>query len=185
MGDKFTRDPILNSAEEGVQRMVKMDFFPKLEWMVNLKKLVLIKFGNFCSPDPSIRPLLLDDLISFIFQEERAPTSLQSVWVNDIQLSTSLFSFWRNSAFKKMYYDSKQLIDLSDEANYQMVLGNGDIEQLGEIIDLPSLDQREAHHGPCLPNLKHFKFWAADYEEEGNQDNQQVTYNLYFNFTII
>ena len=150
--------------------MVKKYFFPKLEWMANLKKLVLIKYGNFYSEDlsASIRSLLLDDLCVFIFQEGLAPSSLQCVWIKCFRLTTSLFPFWLSSPSKRSYYDSENDIDLSDEENYQMVFQNeGNIEYLAEIEELPSLDQREGHPRPYFPNLKYFHVLL--FEEEDAQ----------------
>jgi len=171
MGDDFEVNPLLalNSAEEEVQTMVKKDFFPKLEWMTNLKKLKLTKYGFFGTSQDisSIRSLLLDDLCAFVFSEERAPSSLQCVWVEDFQLRTSLFPFWRNSPSKKSYYDSGHTdIDLSEYGNYQMVLQDENIEHMGEVEVLPSLNQRGANPQPYLPNLKYFRVSAHEEEDQ-------------------
>ena len=183
MGTLFVRESTaLNSNERRVQKAVKKDLFPHLKWMTNLKKLVLIKHGSFyttenCSPE--IRSLLLDDLCSFVFTGERAPASLQSVWIEDYQLATYLLPHWRRSPQKKSYYDSNRKdVDLSDDRNH-LVLLDDRIEHLGGIEELPRSDQREAHLRPFLPNLKHLRTRALDVQ------NQQVYFHLQFSLLRI
>jgi len=184
MGYCFTRENLLalNSAEEEVQRMVKTDLFPKLDWVANLKKLVLIKYGIFDSNLPefstAVQSLLLDDLCAFIFQEERAPSSLECIWVQDFQLATSLLPHWRNSALKKTYFDTGHKIDLSDEDIYQLVLQEGAIEDLGGIREFPTQIQREEHPQPYLPNLKYCH--VSSFDDEGV--NQQVGLSYIWDF---
>lgn len=167
------KHPNLNQAEEQVEKIVRKNFFPKLEWMTNLKKLVLIKYGAFSEPKP-VRSLLLDDLCAFIFTEERAPSSLECVWVEDFQLASSLFPHWQKGPLKKSYTERREIdgryvyIDLSEPDNYQMALNDESIEHLSGIDEFPSPNQRGAYPRPYLPNLKHFRVLA--YEEE----NQQV-----------
>lgn len=100
-GDQFERQTSdLNSDEEVIQRMINKDLFPNLEWMTNLKKLVLIKYGHLLpGKDGSVRSLLLDNLCAFIFTEERAP-SLECVWVEDFLLATSLSPHWEKAPQK-------------------------------------------------------------------------------------
>jgi len=181
MGHPFKREPLLalNSAEKEVQRMAKNDLFPKLEWMTNLKKLVLIKYGTFYNrPDylPSVKSLMLDDLCALSFREERAPSSsLESVFVQNFYLATSLLPHWRNSPFKKTYYDTIHELDLSNDGDYQMLLQHGDgIVNLGGIERFPSRNQRIAHPGPFLPNLKYCCAFGSVF--------RQVSYNWHFSF---
>lgn len=161
MGHPFKRPLLaLNSAEQDVQRMVKTDLFPKLDWTVNLKKFVLFKYGNFENRNcyrPAIRSLLLDDLCAFIFPEERqAPSSLECVWIHDFLLGTPLLPHWLNSSSKKSYCDTElHRVNLSIEAIYQTVLQEGAIGQLGGIAGFPTQHQREAHPQPYLPDLKY------------------------------
>lgn len=137
--------------------------------MTNLKKLVLIKYGRFSL---AVRSLLLDDLCAFLFTEERAPSSLECVWVEGFHLASRLFPHWLKSPLKKSYTESDDrtvFINLSESRTYQMALNGESIEHLGGIEEFPSMNQREEHnHRAYLPNLKRARVVA--YEEE----NQQV-----------
>jgi len=173
MGDDFRRETsTLNSHEIEVQNLVKKDLFPNLEWTVNLKKLVLIKYGAFSNMQNNsfeTRSLLLNDLITFIFTEERAPCSLQCVWFELFALNAPPYLFWRNSPSKRSYYyniDAEEGIDLSED--YDMYLQDDRTEHLGWVEEFPSLDQRGPHPSPYLSNLKHVRVDGLQ------EENQQV-----------
>jgi len=169
--DDFVREtpPNLNRAERKVDKTIKKTMFPKLEWMTNLKKLVLIKYGRF---SPAVRSLLLNNLCAFLFTEKRAPSSLECVWVEGFHLAAPLFPHWLKSPLKKSYteYDDRTVfIDLSEARNYQMALNDESIEHLGGIVEFPSMNQRrEHHHRPYLPNLKRARVIGH------KNENQQV-----------
>ncbi len=55
-----------------------------LEWMTNLTSLELIKFGEHAT---FYHPLMLDDLLSWLFSAERAPRALQHLWSDGFELS--------------------------------------------------------------------------------------------------
>jgi len=170
MGDSIPRETLtLNSVEVEIQNIAKKDLFPNVDWILNLKKLVLIKLGSFSNVEDGslqLRPLLFNDLCSFIFTGEHAPSSLQCVWVERFILNTPLYPFWLNSPLKRSYYDTdtEQDIDLSED--YIMYLQDCSTEHLGWVEKFPSLDQQGTNPSPYLSKLKHLR---VDFVEEDQQ----------------
>jgi len=90
-GEKFSRlaneQHGLNPAEPKVLVMVQTDLFPHLDWMTNLRRLSLVKLGDFSThleewEDP-VRPHLLEVLLEHLFYSpERSPDSLQHLWMD-------------------------------------------------------------------------------------------------------
>lgn len=92
--DQIDSYDMLNREEEDVQKIVKKDLFPLLDWMSNLRSLALIKLGQFTTlPEDYhlVRPLLLEDLLQHVFSKEERPKSLQRLWVNEFVLHRFCF----------------------------------------------------------------------------------------------
>jgi len=76
----------VTAIEEEIKREVEQDLFPHLDWMFSLKKLVLIKLGDFNNYEDDfigVRSLLLDNLIDWLISKERPFDSLHHLWIHD------------------------------------------------------------------------------------------------------
>ncbi len=72
-----------------VSQVIRELFYPRLGWMTSLKSLIVTKLGpcsfvpnNFSPNWGYYRSLMLEDLLSWLFSEERAPRSLQLLWIH-------------------------------------------------------------------------------------------------------
>ena len=69
-----------------VKQFIRESIFPHLDWMTSLTSLVLVKLGEFHTSDESlgvVRSLMLDGLFSWLFCDERAPSSLRHFWIQE------------------------------------------------------------------------------------------------------
>lgn len=69
-----------------LQQFIRESIYPHLNWMTSLTSLVLIKLGDFQTADEPfgfVRSFMLDDLCSWLFCVERAPSSLRHLWIQD------------------------------------------------------------------------------------------------------
>lgn len=164
MGDDFERQTVvLNQDEEEVQRMVKEDLFLHLNWTINLKKLVLIKYGmfsNMTNPRFGVQSLLLNDLCSFIFTEAGPPSSLHCLWIQDFHPNyTPFYSSLMETSQIKSYFLSGVGLCYSDyymraEDEYSIV------ENVGGLRKFPRNYQQT-----ILPKLKHARILDCDPDE--------------------
>jgi len=76
------RDPV--EQFNNLQQFIRESIYPHLDWMTSLTSLVLVKLGEFKTSDEfssEVRSLMLDDLFSWLFCDERAPSSLRHLWI--------------------------------------------------------------------------------------------------------
>jgi len=166
MGDNHTRENIILSPdEEEVQRMVKKDLFLRLNWTINLKKLVLIKYGilsNMTNTRFGVQSLLLDDLCSFIFTEAGPPSSLHCLWIQDFYLnfSSPFFSSLMETPQIKSYFLSGVRLCYPD---YYMRAEDekSTVENVGGLKKFP-----RNHQQTILPKLKHARILDCDPDED-------------------
>lgn len=66
-----------------VRQFIRETIYPHLGWMKSLKSLVLIKLGSlhYSSGIGYVTSFMLDDLLVWLLSEERAPRSLQHLWI--------------------------------------------------------------------------------------------------------
>jgi len=57
--------------------------YENLEWMTNLTSLELIKFGESAK---YYHPLMLEDLLTWLFSADRVPCALQHLWSDGFEL---------------------------------------------------------------------------------------------------
>jgi len=162
--DDVTDPSVLNQDEEEAQRMVKEDLFPHhLNWTINLKKLVLIKYGMFSSMTNTrfgVQSLLLNDLCFFIFTEAGPPLSLHCLWIQGFHPNyTPFFSSLMETPQIKSYFLSGVGLCYSDyymraEDEYSIV------ENVGGLRKFP-----RNHQQTILPKLKHARILDCDPDE--------------------
>ena len=77
----------LTPAEEETKRKVQEDFFPHLDWMMSLRKLALIKLGDYCTLSDDnrvVRSLMLNDLFQLLMSKRRPLEFLRHIWIQDL-----------------------------------------------------------------------------------------------------
>jgi len=86
--ERWNATPKLTQAEKELKRAVQEDFFPHLEWMLSLKKLVLLKLGDFwnfeeCCTEHSrrVKSLLLNNLFKWLISKSKSLDSLRCLWI--------------------------------------------------------------------------------------------------------
>lgn len=96
--DYPTTYPYVNPEDQftDVRQFIRETIYPNLGWMTSLKKLVLIKFGDFLTTGAdfgSVESFMLSDLLTWLFSEddERSPGSLRHLWIQDFQLRPYLY----------------------------------------------------------------------------------------------
>jgi len=171
MGDNFERQNLVfNQDEEEVQRIVKEDLFLRLEWITNLKKLVLVKCGMFSNTTIntiSVRSLLLDNLLSFFSTEASPSSSLHCLWIQDFLLyySPQFMSFLSTAAhsLKSCFLSGVELRMTND---YEM--GEySNVEHLGGIKIFASPNQQDERCGAFfMPKLKHARILDCAEDEK-------------------
>lgn len=85
----------LSPAEDEVKKTVEDDFLDNMDWVVNLRSLVLIKFGDFTTiPDSDfkVHSLLLNQLLKWVFSKRRKPVSLRRLWIQDYVTTTAVIN---------------------------------------------------------------------------------------------
>ena len=129
-------------------------FYPRLGWMTSLKSLIVTKLGP-CSLDSDefsstlgfFRSLMLEDLLSWLFSEERAPRSLQHLWIH-------LFSFgYQAPKFCAPSLKSCQVEIYEEKDDFA---GFPNLEVLAQIF---FTEQFNMFH---LPNLKYAHGWLIN-----------------------
>jgi len=88
-GERYEWEEVpLTPEEKEIKRKVKEDFFPQLNWMMSLKKLVLMKFGEYTTLPGSyfiVRSLLLEELFRWLASEGKKMDALQCIWIKDFR----------------------------------------------------------------------------------------------------
>ncbi len=90
-GDDFkypSTYPWVNPAIQfnDLSQFIRETIYPHLGWMKSLRSLVLIKLGPFVASIEGrsyVDSFMLNHLLAWLFSEERAPRSLQHVWIQD------------------------------------------------------------------------------------------------------
>ena len=78
-----------------MKKPVEDDFLENMDWVVNLRSLVLVKFGVFTTiPDSNfkVHSLLLNQLLKWVFSKRRKPVSLRRLWIQDYVTTTAVIN---------------------------------------------------------------------------------------------
>lgn len=99
-GDR-EEDVALSSAVKDIKNLVEKDFFEKMDWVVNLRSLILIKLGVFTNTHPDhknlVRSLLLNQLLGLIFSESLKPVSIRRLWIQEYSATGAVINSWSPS----------------------------------------------------------------------------------------
>ena len=89
---------VLSPAVQRIKKCVQNELFAKMDWVVNLRSLVLVKYGLFANVFPACKNLvnsrLLDQLLGWIFSDSRKPVSLRRFWMQDYVTRTAVINVW-------------------------------------------------------------------------------------------
>jgi len=141
-----------------LQQFIRESIYPHLDWMTSLTSLVLVKLGDFQTADESlgvVRSFMLDDLFSWLFCNERVPTSLRHLWVQGFYFepeSTAILA----SAPSLMSHQVDETFEM-----YKKEPFNG-FPKLEYIAKMDFFEQCSLLH---LPNLK-YAHGGGCFEEE-------------------
>lgn len=120
----------LTPEEKKIKDKVEEDLFPQLDWMVSLKKLVLLKLGNFTTLSEFyyiVRSLLLEDLFGWFDSQGKKLDSLQCLWIQDFR-SRNIYGLLPDEAAFTSYYIKDD--GMSPETSFS---GFSSIEHLGGV----------------------------------------------------
>ena len=172
----WQQDLPLTPIEEEIKQKVEQDFFPQLDWMFSLKKLVLIKLGDFNNYEDDfirVRSLLLDNLIDWLISKERPFNSLHHLWIQDFDsphiFNSSLLPVDARAAIQS-YYVKREEWDAFNSGTTPFKLET--IENIGGVAVTNSL-QVHQH----LTKIKYVRGRPAiitPEDEQHGQEYQQV-----------
>ncbi len=164
-----------------VYRMVD-NLLDKMDWVVNLKTLVLVKFGFFSSVGWNdsllVRSLVLNQLLSWIFSSRRKPVSLRNIWIQRFETSIAPINIWKTtlpmtSYFvenKPIYFGEADAMDIDDQSWFSKHYI--DITPDERFSHLEHLAQLKMEHEPddaaasdYLPNLKYARATCDDTDD--------------------
>jgi len=178
-GSRGFFDAPLTPAQEKIQQESK-DLFPKLKWMMSLKKLALLKFGRFTTISEDyfiVHSQLLEDLLDWLLDKERERSSLECLWIQDFMSPTFHDSNLLNDVALKSYYVKSEEHDYPNEAYSRFC----NIEHLAGVEVISPLAK--------LSNLKYFRskscnLGGSDDEEEAQKREVRKDRNNFFPFII-
>lgn len=162
-------DPAIQFTD--VSQFIRETVYTHLGWMKSLRSLVITKLGPFVTTSGEgrthVESLMLNDLLAWLFSEERAPRSLQHLWIKDFCFANRSLEFCAPSL-------KTCLVEYQwREENYT---GFPNLEVLATIDfkDCPLLH---------LPNLKYVYgqcSYSEDYDAESVSSSRKRAADLYF-----
>lgn len=111
--------------------MVERELFPHMDWVVNLRSLVLIKLGSFTTLPAfyfKVRSLLLDELLNWIFSIRRLPLSLVRLWIQDFVSPSNGINIGVTTLPMTSYYVAED--DISDVGFSKVSIDPGELDWL-------------------------------------------------------
>ncbi len=149
----------MTSFEENIKRRVKQDFFPHLDWMLSLKKLVLIKLGDFFNHSYDfcrVRSLLLENIFDWLVEKQKPFDSLLCLWIQNFDspniCDSTLFPDSSAGAIQS-YYVKNEDIDFAEEgySKFHSIQHIGGVDVTSsEIFNLPKLKYVRGHPTFCI-----------------------------------
>lgn len=171
-GDR-EEDVALSSAVNDIKNLVQNDFFEKMDRVVNLRSLILIKFGVFSNAPPNhkelVRSLLLNQLLEWIFSESRKPVSLRHLWIQDFVVTGAVIHAWSPSLPMITYVLDEENTQESDSDWF--VNSNIDntpderSKHLEHFAVIPIEEPLTNHPKDSLPNVRYAR--ASCWDDEG------------------
>lgn len=178
--------------EEDRQQSMKNFWFPKLDWMTNLKSLAIVKLGRIFNRNICVRSLLLEDLIRHIFRDGGCPDSLQHLWVHgfeierNVHLTMNLWGTTPQAPPMKSFYVEGHSVYLEDEVELEHRI----VEELGHILNItpdPRFDQLQ-HLAvinfcyknevdavrPHLRSMKYARLTNVSFHDKVNSESNQL-----------
>lgn len=134
---------------DNAQQLCRREIYPRLSWMSSLKSLVLVKLGDFQTGNELIglvRSLMLDNLLSWLFNEEPVPSSLQHLWIQD---------FCFKPEYQTIRASSPSLISYQIEDTGEIISENQPFSSFPNLEALAKIEFFENCSLHYLPNLKY------------------------------
>ncbi len=171
-GDR-EEDEALSSAVNDIKNLVEKDFFEKMDWVVNLRSLILIKFGVFSNAPPNhkelVRSLLLNQLLEWVFSESRKPVSLRHLWIQDFVVTGAVIHAWSQSLPMITYVlDEENTQDSDSDWLFNSNIDNIPDERskhLEHFAVIPIEEPLTNHPKGCLPNVRYAR--ASCWDDDG------------------
>lgn len=200
-GDTFNRnkeggteyswqDVPLSSFEEEIKQRVEEDFFPHLDWMFSLKKLMFIKLGDINIYE-DVQSLLLENLLNWLISKERPFDSLHHLWIqgfNSPHLYNSLLlPVDARAAIQSYYVKGEEWDAFSGITPFKF-------ENIKYIGGVDVTNSRQVHNN--LTKLKYVRGrptcltgddaeLAQHYQQVLKESNRNVFHHFFFIQTII
>jgi len=207
LGEGKAPDPAVSEVE----KRVKNDLFPNLDWMINLKSLALInRMGDFLiipvegDTTGLVDSPLLDDLLKHVFNRRRSPGSLERIWIHRFLLDECVFNLWWNAPsdtrppLKSLYGEDNHIHLVRNIEREERIQGDENyihfihyttpyqrlehVENLAQVM----FDGSTSVRPPLfLPNLKYVRADLRDYNYRYQRViNDNIIFTLYYSLIL-